>query len=61
MTEQELAEIEATVKEYVCDCGDCTHSRALIAEVRKLRAQLYDAGLPDANDFPEVPNKWGGL
>lgn len=34
---------------------------ALIAEVRKLRAQLFDAGLPDANDFPEVPNKWGGL
>jgi hypothetical protein len=25
---------------------------ALIAEIRKLRAQLHDAGLPDGNDFP---------
>jgi hypothetical protein len=24
----------------------------LVAEIKKLRAQLADAGLPDANDFP---------
>jgi hypothetical protein len=56
MTEDDLIDIEARTvqlrRRNMMGLGAYLDTVNLIAEVRKLRGQLHDAGLPDANDFP---------